>query len=91
MKVVITLGWQDHVVDAPAAQIEGLLALLNSALPVDSKYLGDNKYVYVINDERKHHFNATTINGRDVMSDESYELESAALDAAKQMKEENAE
>jgi hypothetical protein len=86
MKVLITLGWQDHVVDAPAAQIEGLLALLNSALPVDSKCLGD-KYVYVINAERKHPFNATTINGRDVMTAESYELESAAIESAKQMKE----
>jgi hypothetical protein len=78
MKMIISIGWQDYMVNAPAAQIEGLLALLNGATPVVSAYINDKPYL-VQELARKHEFKGHTI-----VNDPITEAERDALIAAEQ-------
>lgn len=78
MKMIISIGWQDYMFNAPAAQLEGLLALLNGATPVGNAYINEKPYL-VQELGRKQEFKGHTI-----INDPITEAERDALLAAEQ-------
>ena len=69
MKMIINLGWDDYLVEAPAAQLEGLLELLNKAVPVMQRYTG-NVSVMVHTPERAREFVGHTFKGNYVSQED---------------------
>jgi hypothetical protein len=78
MKMIVSIGWQDYMFNAPAAKLEELLALLNGATPVSHEYI-DNKPYLVQELARKQEFKGHTI-----VNDPITEAERDALIAAGQ-------
>lgn len=77
MKMIINLGWDDYVLDAPAAQIEGLLDLLNKAVPVTRKHAGSQSYL-VHAPERAREFVGSTCRERPLTQEEFADVKAAA-------------
>lgn len=78
MKMVITIGWNEYYIEAPAAELEKLLSLLNSAVPVKQDYIPNKGNFMVLVGDREYDFVGRTVRTSPITEERFDELNRAA-------------